>query len=372
MKKIFFSLTIIALLAACGGKQDPKERLAELRTKQAEFQVEIDSLEAQIARMDTTASRKAKTVKTEAIVAQPFTHYIDVQGIVDADENITVLPMASGEVKRLLVNEGDMVKAGQLLAEIENDIYVKQLNALQPQITAATDIFNRQKRLWEQKIGSEVQYIQAKTNKESLDKQAEMLQEQIELTRVKAPISGTVDYVGMKVGQLASPSNPMGAIRIVNMSKLKVTANVAEVNASKVKKGNAATIHFPDLKKDINSSITYAARVIDPASRTFKAEAALNGDNADYHPNMIAIIKIIDYKSDNAIVVPINLVQTTGGNPFVYVSVKEGDKFIARKKEVTLGNSYGGNVEILSGLNVGDNLVTVGAADLADGIEIKL
>ena len=370
MKNISIALFAILILAACGGQKDPKEELAALRTQQAELDVKIDSLEAQIARTDTTKSGKIKDVVIADIATQPFIHYVDIQGVVEADENVSVLPVMGGIVKKIYVNEGDVVKQGQLLAELDNDVYVSQLNALQPSIATATDLFNRQKRLWDQKIGSEVQYIQAKTQKESLEKQAQIYQEQIELTRIKSPINGTIDLVGLKIGQLAAPQSPIAAFRVVNLNKLKVKANVAEANSAKVKKGNEVLIHFPDLNKDVKSVVTYAARVIDPMTRSFAAEVALDGGN-EYNANMIALIRIVDYKSDNAIVVPINLVQTSGDLPFVYVAVNENGKNIARKKTVTLGQAYNGNVEILQGLTAGEKLITVGASDMADGIEIK-
>jgi RND family efflux transporter MFP subunit len=370
MKNISIALFAILILAACGGQKDPKEELAELRTQQAELEVKIDSLEAQIARTDTTKSGKIKDVVIADIATQSFIHYVDIQGMVEADENVSILPVMGGTVRKILVNEGDIVKQGQLLAELDNDVYVSQLNALQPSIATATDLFNRQKRLWDQKIGSEVQYIQAKTQKESLEKQAQIYQEQIELTRIKSPINGTVDFVGLKVGQLAAPQSPVAAFRVVNLNKLKVKANVAEANSAKVKKGNEVILYFPDLKKEVKSVVSYAARVIDPMTRSFAAEVTLDGGN-EYNANMIALIRIVDYKADNAIVVPINLVQTSSDLPFVYVAVNESGKNVARKKTVTLGQAYNGNVEILQGLAAGEKLITVGAADMADGIEIK-
>lgn len=369
MKQIFAIFTAVVLLASCG-QPDPKAELAKLKAEKTQIEEKIKALEEEIAKTDTTKAGKIKDVIVTAIAPSSFKHYIDVQGIVDADENVSIMPTMAGNVTKIYVNEGDNVKAGQLLAEIDNDIYVKQLNSLQPQLTLATDLFNRQKRLWDQKIGSEVQFLQAKTQKESIEKQIETIQEQIELTRIKSPINGTVDYVGLKLGQLAAPG-AMPAFRVVNMNKLKVKANISETYASRVKKGNPVALYFPDLNKEIPSTVSFAARVIDPMTRTFVTEASLSSASGEFHPNMIAILKVIDYQNDSALVVPINLIQNSENESFIFTAeIKDGKK-IARKKAVTIGRVYNGNAEITSGLNDKDLIITTGASDLADGIEIK-
>ena len=369
MKKIFALFTAVAILASCG-QPDPKAELAKLRTQQAELSEKIKLLEEQIAATDTTKTGKIKDVIVTAIVPSTFKHFIDVQGVVDADENVSIMPTMAGNVTKIYVNEGDNVKAGQLLAEVDNDIYVKQLNSLQPQLTLATDLFNRQKRLWDQKIGSEVQFLQAKTQKESIEKQIETIQEQIELTRIKSPINGTVDYVGLKLGQLAAPG-AMPAFRVVNMAKLKVSANISETYASKVKKGNAVALFFPDLNKEVPSTVSFAARVIDPMTRTFVTEASLSSAAGEFHPNMIAVLKVIDYQNDKALVVPVNLIQNSEKESFLFVAEEKDGKKVARKRVVTIGSVYNGMAEISSGLNENDLVITTGASDLADGIEIK-
>lgn len=369
MKKIFALFTVAAIIASCG-QPDPKAKLAELKAKEASLKEEIQKLEAEISASDTTKTGKVKDVIVTPVTPGMFTHYIDVQGIVDADENVSVMPQMAGNITKVYVNEGDNVKQGQVLAETDSDIYAKQLNSLQPQLTLATDLFNRQKRLWEQKIGSEVQFLQAKTQKESLEKQIETIQEQIDLTRIKSPINGTVDYVGVKIGQLAVPG-AVPAFRVVNMSSLKVKANISETYASKVKKGNNVAVYFPDLNKEVTSKVSFAARVIDPLTRTFVAEALLNAAEGEFHPNMIAVLKVIDYSNEKVISIPINLIQNSEDGPFIFVATEENGKKIARKRSITVGSTYNGTAEITSGLSAGDLVVTIGASDLADGLEIK-
>jgi RND family efflux transporter MFP subunit len=329
-------------------------------------------LEAEIAATDTSAKVvKIKDVKVTAVQPTGFRHYIDIQGAVDAEDNVAVQPLQPGKVMRILVNEGDQVKAGQLLAELEHDIQTKQLNSLQPQLDLAKDMFARQQRLWDQKIGSEMQYLQAKTQKESIEKQMETLQEQIDMSLIKAPIAGTVDHVGLKIGQIAMSMTVEPAFRIVNLSNLKVKGEIAEAYASKVKKGNPVLLHFPDLNKDVTANISFVERVIDPLTRTFTTEANLSGDNSEYHPNQVVILKVVDYENTAAFVIPINSVQNSSTEQFVYIAEQEGDHFIARKRLVQVGNTYDGNAEILAGLNANDQLITSGQFDLADGVQIK-
>lgn len=371
MKKIFLLFTVSAILAACGGEQDPKAKLAALKTQQAEINQQIEALEKELAISDTTSSKKIKDVIVTTLTPAPFVQYIDVQGTVDADESVDIRPTMMGSVTKIYVNEGDMVKSGQLLAELEHDVYIKQIKSLEPQLSAATDVYNRLKKLWEQKIGTEVQLIQAKAQKESLEKQIESLQEQVELSKIKSPISGTVDFVGLKIGQFATAAAMDPAFRVVNMGKLKVKANIAEAYVSKVKTGNEVTLFIPDLNKTLPSRVSFVAKVIDPLTRSFTTEAALSGENNQYHPNQLAIMKIIAYKNDNAISIPINLVQNSGTEQFVFIATNENGNKVAKKRAVKVGAVYEGNAEILEGLAAGEMIVSTGASDLADGLLIN-
>jgi len=360
------------ILASCGSGKDKKAELEKLKTKQTNLSEKIKTLEAEIALTDTTAKTlKVKDVVVSEVQPDVFRHFIEVQGIVDADQNVNVLPTMPGKVIRINVKEGDVVKTGQVLAEIDHDLYIKQLNSLQPQIDLAKDAFTRQQRLWDQKIGSEMQYLQAKAQKESLEKQTETIREQIDMHLIKSPINGTVDQVGIKVGQLASNMSMEPSFRVVNLGSLKVKGEIAEAYASKVKVGNNVMLHFPDLNKDVDAKISFTERVIDPLTRTFTTEARLAGDNADYHPNMIAILKIIDYENSSVISLPINVIQSSNNESFVYVAVVKGNRVEAKRQVITIGSTYNGQAEILSGLAANDKVVVTGQLDLADGMLIK-
>jgi RND family efflux transporter MFP subunit len=368
MKKIYFSIIVLLFLASCGG-EDKKAKLAELKKQHSELADQIKALEAELALSDTTKG-KQKDILVEAILPQAFKHYVEIQGIVDADENVSIMPMMGGNITKIYVNEGDVVKVGQVLAEVDNEIYARQINSLQPQLALATDMFNRQQRLWDQKVGTEIQYLQAKTQKESIEKQIETLQEQLDMTRIKSPINGTVDLVNTKIGQFVAPG-ALPVFRVVNMSRLKVSANIAEAYAGSVKKGNEAVVYFPDLKREAASSISFVARVIDPLTRTFVTEATITGENSDLHPNMIAVLKVVDYAATDALLVPVNLIQKSEAQSFVFIAKEESGKKIARKMPVTVGYIFDGKAQITQGLNANDLLIVTGASDLADGLEIK-
>lgn len=368
MKKILSLLALITLLASCGEK-DKNEILKELKKEQALLSAKIQTLEAEINSADSSADKKVVLV-TE-IQPSSFQHFIDVQGLVDAEQNVAIQPQMPGLVTKVLVAEGQMVQAGQLLAELDNSIASAQLVSLQPQFELATDLFNRQKRLWEQKVGSEVQYLQAKASKESIEKNLNVLREQIEMAQIKSPISGVVDYVSLKVGQYAAPSfDP--AFRVVNMNQLKVKSMLAESYIAQVKKGDPVSLYFPDAQLELTANLSHVAKVIDPMTRTFVVESKLTGNIANLRPNMVSVMKIVDYKNDNAFVIPINLIQNAQNTQYVYIVVKENGKNIARRKTLQVGKTYNSQAEILGGLAPGDKLITTGYLDVTDGTEVSV
>lgn len=368
--KLAMLTTAIALLAACGGKPDKRAELDAMKAEYAALGEKIKTLETELSAGDTTKI-KVKDVAIMEVQPGVFRHYIDVQGAVDASESVDIRPIMAGKVARVNVREGDFVQAGQVLAEIDHDVYTQQLLGIQPQLDLATDLYNRQKRLWDQKIGSEVQVLQAKTQKESLEKQVASLKETIDMSIIKSPINGTVDMVDIKIGELASGATPNPAFRVVNLSDMKVKAEVSESYAAKVKKGAGVMLHFPDLNKEMNSTISFVERVIDPMTRSFTTEAKLIGAEGEFHPNMVAVLKIIDYENPQALVLPINTVQNIGEGHIVYVAEVTGNKTVARKRSVTLGQMYDGKVEIISGLSANDKVIVAGQLDLTDGMQIR-
>lgn len=370
MKKSIAILSILSLsffAVSCGGE---KSKADQLKAKQAEFEKlrkEITDLQNDISKNDSSMSDQGKPVRVMTLALSSFNHSIDIQGRVDADESVSVSPQMPGLVKKVYVQSGDKVTAGQILAEIDADAMVQQLGALKIQRDMAKDVFERQKNLWDQKIGTEMQYLQAKSVYEAADKQVAAMSQQIDMASLKAPMSGTVDQVNLKAGEIAAAG--LSSIVIVNTSKLRVKGEVAEGYVSKVQNGNPVSIFFPDANKTIETKVTYAGRIINKVNRTFNVEVMLSPNETDVVPNMIAVLKINDYKNDSAIVVPLSAIQQSStGVTFVYVAVKNKDgKLTAQKREVKYEKTYDGNAEIKSGLNAGDQLITDGSSDLNEG-----
>lgn len=366
MKKNLLIIGISLLFGACGQKDDnaKKLQLEKLKKEVADKQAEITKLEDELAGSDTTRNDKIKTVEFVQLNAAVFNNYIDVQGKVDADENVSVTSEVGGTVTRINVKVGDEVHVGQVMAELDAKAMQQGLSELQSGLDLATTMYEKQKNLWEQKIGTEMQYLQAKNQKESLEKKMATMQQQVEMTKIKSPINGVVDAVDIKLGQATMPG--MSAIRVVNLSTLKVKGEVAEGYASKVKNGNPVEIIFPDTQDTLKTTITYAAKVISPLNRTFTVTVNL-GDKKDLHPNQIAVLKIIDYSNPKAYIVPVNVIQHAGDGDFVFIA----DGKNAKKVRVKVGRTYNGRSEILEGLKDGDKLIIKGFQELNEGEEIK-
>ena len=374
-------------IIACGGKggnselSKKKAQLEDLKSQQLKLSKQITDLEAEVSKLDTGAGKQenAKLVSIQLLQPETFTHYIDLQGKVESENVSMVTPrgMGGGQVKALYIKRGDMVKAGQLLLKLDDAIAKQSLVAAQQSLETlktqqafAKSIYLKQKNLWEQNIGSEVQYITAKNNYETVEtqlktaqEQVKVTQEQLEYTNVRAEISGEADDVNVRVGETFIGN---GQIRIVNTEHLKITTNVPENYLDKVSVGTPVKITLPDINKTIDANITVAGKLIDPLNRSFFTEAKIPTDK-DFHPNQVAVVKIRDYVTDKAIVVPVNTIQSDEKGKYVMIAVKEGNKLVARKKVVTIGQLYGEKLEIKSGINAGDNIVTEGYQSLYEG-----
>jgi membrane fusion protein (multidrug efflux system) len=372
--RIFSTLTLVialaGLLSSCSNApKDKPTQLAELKAEQAKVAKQIATLEAEIAKENPTEVKgKAKEVVVSELAPRKFDHYVQTQGSVQSEENILVSAKTMGVVANVLVREGEMVSKGQTLAQIDNTLILKGIDELRSQVELANTVYARQKNLWDQKIGTEVAYLQAKTNKESMERRLSSMNEQNEMTKIKSPISGVVDALEVKAGQNISPGMP--AARVVNNSDLKIMAKISEAYSTQIKKGDRVTVSFPDLDKTIEAKVTFSARNIDALSRTFIVEAALPS-NADLRPNMSAIVKVIYETSPAAILVPINLVQNINGEKIVYVAEKEGANMVARKKVIKVSDVYDNLAEV-EGLAKGEQLITVGFQGLNDGELIKI
>lgn len=370
-KRYFVVPFLTILLAACGGGDSSKNgaaKLEQLKQQKAKLETEIAALEKEVNKNDSTTA-KVKTVSIASVEDTLFEHFIDVQGSVDARENVNVTSKVPGIITAIYVKEGQFVKQGQTLAQVDDQVMKAGVAELRTQMELATTLYEKQKNLWSQKIGSEVQYLSAKNNKESLERKMATLQDQLSQTRIISPISGSVDAVIAKIGDAAQPGAP--AFRVVNSNNLKVVANVAESYAGKIKTGDEVVVVFPDLDKEMRTRITFASRLIDPLSRTIKVEVGLKPDAA-LRPNMIARIRIVDYVAKNAVVIPVNVIQYSMGKPYVIVAKESNGQQTAQRRNLEVGHTYNDMAEIKSGLQPGDKIVTMGYQGLNDNDLIKL
>lgn len=361
----YLSFGLLAtLLYACGSQpSDKAAQLAALKEQKTKIETEITALEKELGNKNTP--QRIKTVGISELTTSTFRHYIDLQGRVDAEENVPATAKIAGALTQVLIKNGDVVKKGQLLAVIDDGVMLKQLAELENQLKTAEDIYNRQKGLWDQKIGTEVQFIQAKAQKEGLERSIATLKEGWGQTRIYSPISGSVDLVALKTGQAISPGMPL--CNIINLGRLKIVGEVTEAYVSKVRKGDPVVVFFPDLNKEITTKISYVSNTINTNTRTFTVECNLPAERG-YRANMVAVLKIIDYQNPKAIVVPVNLIQTAEDGEFVMVADKTGDKTAtARKTPVKQGYNYSGMVEIVSGLKNGDFAISTGFQDVNNG-----
>jgi RND family efflux transporter MFP subunit len=368
---ITLSSLILLGMVACRGENGitaKKAELESLKREMAEISSKIKTLEEEIALSgdSSKANEKSKIVGVSAVKFESFNKYIDVQGYVDGDENVTLSAKVPSTVTKVLVNAGDRVKVGQVLATLDGDIVKTQLKDLETNLKFVTELYNKQKALWDKGVGSEVQYLSAKNNKESLEQKLATVKENLDMYLIKSPINATIDEVMLKAGEASVPGYP--AFRVVNFSKLKVKADLAETYASEVKSGNSVILQFPDIKKELKSTLRYSGRSINLLNRTFGIEADLPSSE-DFIPNMVAVVKVVSYHKEKAIVVPINLVQDSEGKKVIFIADAVSKKAI--KKEVTVGNIYNGKAEITSGLNEGDQIIIAGYQDLNDQESIK-
>ena len=392
----------IIFLASCGASASnenqpalagKKTQLEQLKQQQTKLNTDIQKLEDEIGKLDTSEAKKEKTklVAVETLVPAPFTHYIDLQGKIDALNVAYVAPRngTGGIVKEIFVKQGDYVKKGQLLLKLD-DVIAKQNLSASEQSLAATkaqlelnkELYKRRQNLWSQGIGTEIDVLTAKTNAENLEAQynsqlenLKNAQEQLKFMSVYSDIEGVANTVNIRVGEAFTGNIPGTAnpqILVVNTQNLKAVAQVPESYLSKVKLGTNVKVVLPELNnKTLDLKVTVAGKLIDQNTRSFYIEAKMPYDK-DFHPNQIALVQIQDYSAANALTVPVSTVQNDLTGKYVLVAEKDRDRLIARKKVVQIGQLYGDRIEVKSGLQAGDVIITEGVQGLYDGQPITL
>jgi membrane fusion protein (multidrug efflux system) len=386
MQTNMYRLLLIGfILASCGSSSrkdgsgdlnDKKAQLEKLKKQQQGLNTEVERLQKELALQDTAsrATGNAKLVGVAPVQSEAFTHYVDLQGRIDAT-NISYVAPPNGQggiVKALYVQEGQAVRKGQVLARLDDQLIRQQIEPLRVQLSAAEDTYKRTKNLWDQGIGTYQQVLTAQTQVETLRKQIGIIQRQAALMTVTAPTGGVADEVNVRVGEAFVGATAAGPqIRIVNTGTLKIVAEVPENYLGRIGKGSNLRVTLPNVNKTFETKVTVAGKIINQNTRTFSIEAPIPA-NADFKPNQIARVQVQDYAAPKAITIPVNTLQNDDQGKFVMVAAKEGDKLIARKRTITVGELYQDKLEVKSGLQGNEQLITEGFQNLYDGQLIAL
>jgi membrane fusion protein (multidrug efflux system) len=385
--------SVMLFAASCGsGKKEKdaaitekKEEIEKLKAERSKTDEKIKKLEDDLSKIDTSTAnaQKPKLVDVQALQPTSFNHYIELQGRVDAENISYIAPRgAPGVVTAIHVKKGDHVRKGQLLLKLDDAISRQNVVALRQSMAAvrtqlglAQTIYQRQKNLWDQNIGTEVQLLQAKSNAEGLENQLKTIQENIKtaeeqwkLSNIYSNVNGVADDVNVRVGETFSGVSPQGApqIKIVNNAGLKVTATIPENYLNQVKAGTDVIVEIPDINRTFNSKVSFVGSAIDVNNRGFVVEAKLPND-ANLKPNQVAQVKIRDYSAGAALAVPVATLQNDEKGKFVMTASTQNGKLYARKKMVNIGLLNGDMLEIKTGLRAGDTVITQGFQSLYDG-----
>ena len=352
MKKIYVYATLV-LVSSCGKTAKQSENLLELNSKKEVLIEQIDSLsqvlnsvELNISKLDT--NKRLTAVNTIKAQRKLFQHFIEVQGTVEAEQSVELYPESSGSITNIFVEEGQSVYKGQTLIQIDNSILKTNMAELQTQLELASTTYERQKRLWDQNIGSEIQFLQSKAKKEGLENSIESLKAQAKKLKISAPFSGTVDEVFSKIGGLATPMTP--AIRLVNLKQVHVESEVTETYLKHIQKGTEVELFFPTIGKNISTKVSQVGNYINPNNRSFKIRIKVNNPNSELKANLLADLKINDFKQ-NGIVIPTKLIQKDRmGDSFVYTLKKEKYTYVVEKTYIVQKMTYANESFIAEGL----------------------
>jgi len=370
-RKYLALLGMSLILVACGPRSE-EAQLAQLEGQRDALAEEIELLKQEIAQKSSPGVKREKlmNVKISQVEKGRFQHFIQVQGTVESDNNVLIAPQSSGVVKKIHVNAGNKVTKGQLLAELDGSILESSIAEVENGLKLAETIFERQQRLWDKNIGSEIEFLQARNNKVGMERRLATLKEQYKLTKIFTSLSGTVDEILIKEGEMAVAG--MGAVRVVQLSNLKIKVDLSEVYISRIKINDLVHVKIPATGREFDLSVDAVSQVIDPENRTFQIEMKVPKSEAGIKPNMLSVLTINDYTNDEALIVPLNIVQETGQEQFIFVAGQINGEWIARRRSVKTGNSYIDRAEISSGLQEGEYVVIFGYQNLADNQKLAV
>jgi len=385
MKKIYVILVTSLILISCGGDKKnstssviEKGTLEEMHAKRADLVAQSDALKKELELLDVAIGKKDTNEKltlitTFAVKDTVFNHYVELQATVQTKENLMLNAEFGGILTQMYVKEGQKVAKGQTLARVDDGGLSSQLAQMETQAALAKTTFERQENLWNQKIGSEIQYLQAKTNYNAQLKAVAQMKSQLAKTIIRAPFSGTIDEIATERGSVVGPGSPI--LRIVSLGNMYLEAEVPEKNIGTIKKGSDVIVEFPVLGETFNSKITQAGNYINPANRSFMIQIAVPNKNGNIKPNLSSKIQIKDYSNPKAITVPSSIIsENADGEQFLYIAQnpdKNGNA-IAKRVIVTVGLSQGEFVEIVDGIKDGDLIISEGARSVKDGQKVAI
>ena len=379
MKKVLVSIIATSLLVACG---NDNSELSEKKQQLKEYQQELKSLEDQIASLENEIAeadpsfaqqnQKTTLVTTIPVVKKTFEHYIEVRGSVTSRKNITISAEAPAMVNSLTVSEGESVRNGQVLVRQNGETLRRNIQELQTSLELAKTRYDRQKNLWDQNIGTELQYLEAENGVKSLERRIGSLQAQLNNYIIRAPFSGTVDEIFVREGEMAQPGFPI--LRLVSLTDMFIEADISEAFLGEFQRGDSVIIDFPSLNETIQSDISSVGKVINENNRTFKIEVKLPNSLEYLRPNLLAVLRIMDYQKPNAIVVPTKLILEDAKGDYVFVtkSADEGEGIVASKQHIDRGQTYKNETVISDGLQGSESIIDKGFRDVSEGVRISV
>ncbi|MDW7695015.1 efflux RND transporter periplasmic adaptor subunit [Flammeovirgaceae bacterium SG7u.111] len=371
-------LLVVFLAYSCAETEDDlsvaekKQQLEQYKKEFATLKTKIDKLETEIKKVENVDPKAGlKRVETLTLSPHTFEHFIEVPGNVKSKQNVMVNPEMNGIILKKFVEEGQRVKRGDVLIEIDAVLIRKGIEEIETRLALAKTLFQRQENLWKQEIGSEVQFLQAKNEKEALERSLESQKEQLAKAFVRSPIDGVVDEFFVNRGEMASPS--VSIARVVNLSVVEIDADVSESYIAHVNKGDSVVVNFKAIGKEIKLPIRYVGQFINPENRTFRIEMKANNKTGLLRPNTLAVVKINDFTKKGAITVPSNVIQrSTTGEKFLYIAQQEGDLEVVKKVFVEISKSYEGQTLVTKGLSTGDMVIVAGYSDVIDGEKVNV
>jgi membrane fusion protein (multidrug efflux system) len=374
MKNLLIALFALSIFS-CGAGDELETKKNELTEKKKEFsslKTAIEKLENEISLLDTAKKvDEGLAVKVESITKGEFKNPFKIQGLVESDRNVLVAAEMGGTITRVYVKDGQLVSKGQIIATLDGATASSQIAELQKGLELAKTNFEKQESLWKQNIGSEMQYLQAKNKKESLEKSIATAQLQLGKFTLRAPISGVLDQLFKNEGEILSPGTPIA--RVVDASLIKIKADVSESYLNNIKKGDKVEVTYPSLNKTSTETIYSVGNYINPDNRTFSVYIMPSGNVRDLKPNLLAVITAYDFKKNDVISVPTNLIRNDGSGDYILTATEsEKGNLKVTKTPIVVDEKFAGRSVIKSGLNIGDNIIVEGYQSVVAGDKIKI